>query len=167
MITNARQLKAWARANRPLVEALLAARVFATMERERVDAYTRPIFDRYAFYNDLTDRSDGSRITDPDKLYMSDDDELAAAYYAECDVAHRAHGWTGERGTCPALVADTLVIKAENLLIDAGAPLVGEAGPIYNLDLRKRFLDLMISVALSVPGRSAAEIVADIQKGGA
>lgn len=141
------RLKAWARNNRELASLALKAQVFAKIERERVDAYIAPIFASYAFRNDLD--GTGALLADPRKLYLSSDEERCAAYYAECDRAHREHGYNGEAGTCPALVAEDLQIKAENLLLDSLAKFVGVDGFHASLEFRAKALDLAIGTCFA------------------
>ena len=135
------QFKTWARANRSLAEAVCMAQAFAECERERVDAYIRPVFDRYTFIDEQ-----GKRITKPRDLFMSADD--ATEFYAACDVAHRENGFTGESGYCPALIAESMLIDAQNALIKSGAALLGIDGDIYG-EHRKKMLDLLLGACLT------------------
>lgn len=145
-------LKAWARDHRDLAMTVAKAQAFASVERERVDAYERPIFDRYTFTDDMLAHHNEPGVakrvlTDPKQLYLSEDEERVAAYYAECEVAHRAHGYQGEEGTCPALVAEDLQFRAEALLLDALAGFIGTDG-FYTLELRAKALDMAMRCAL-------------------
>ena len=106
-------LKKWAAANRPLAEAVLAATVLAEVEAERVAKYAEPIFATFTFL----DCDTGEKITKIDQLYNCEDDELCAKFYAELDAAHRAHGFEGDDGFCPALIAEGLKRTAERELI--------------------------------------------------
>jgi hypothetical protein len=133
------KLRAWARENRSLAETVLTAQAFAEIERERVDTYVAPIFARYGFKDD-----EGNAIASPRKLYLCEDDAACAAFYAECDTAHRAHGFTGGAGECPALVAEDLLTKAQNLLLDSLARFVGVDGFAGSLELREKALKLAI-----------------------
>lgn len=133
----------------PAARAVLMARVFAQMERERVDAYILPIFARYSFTVAAKWAERGiEAIRKPRDLYLSDDEPQVAAYFADCDEAHRAHGFTGPQGQCPALVAEHLVITAENLLIGLGESLFGVQVHMLGLDERAKYLDLLIGAAL-------------------
>jgi len=138
-------LKKWAKDNKRLAAAVVLARVLAQTERERVLAYTLPLFAQFSFEDD-----NGNKITDPEYLYLSDDDEQAAAYFAACDVAHREHGFTGPAGSCPALMAEEEQRKAENVLLDALGTFSGIDGRNYSckLEWRDRALDLALSVCL-------------------
>jgi hypothetical protein len=105
------------------VRACLLAELFAKTERERVDAYINPLFELFNFYVDSkwSDRvgPPGERITDIDKLYLTDlDSPEYKRFMEECDKEHRKHGFTGKPGYCPALIAEHLHIETENLLLD-------------------------------------------------
>jgi hypothetical protein len=141
-----RKLKTWAKTNRDLAMSALAARAFAEVERERVDTYIAPIFAGYGFTDDLG--GSGEALTDSRKLYLSTDEERCTAYVAECDRAHREHGFDGEPGTCPALVAEDLQTKAENLLLASLAKFIGADG-FYTLALRAKALDLAIGTCIA------------------
>lgn len=140
----ATKLRAWARSNRSLAETVLKAQAFAELERERVDAYVAPIFARYGFKDD-----EGNAISAPRKLYLCEDDAACATFYAECDVAHRAHGFTGGAGECPALVAEDLLTQAQNLLLDSLAKFVGVDGFSGSLELRAKALDLALGACFA------------------
>ncbi len=79
------KLKTWARTNRSLAMTVVTARAFYQLERERVAAYVTPIFLKYGF----TDADNGAPLTDPSKLYHSDEEEKCKAFYAECRVPGR------------------------------------------------------------------------------
>ena len=67
--------KTWAADNARLAEAMLLAEAFAACERERVEAYTRPIFDRYAFvYSSLFPEKAGQPLEAMKDLYLAADD---------------------------------------------------------------------------------------------
>jgi hypothetical protein len=119
------------------------ARAFAQVERERVDAYILPIFARYTFVDGLSrGERRGTPIEKPDQLYMCTDEAGVAAYFEECDQAHRAHGFKGPKGHCPALTAETLLMRTEQALIDLAKPLTG-IDDVYGDD-RKRYLEILI-----------------------
>jgi hypothetical protein len=144
-----KEMKKWAKDNKSLAETVALATAFAQCETERVAAYTKPIFDTYEFYADLKGE-DGERLTDPDKLYLSEDDEKCAAYYAELDKAHREHGFDGPEGHCPALVAQDLQRQAEQALLNALGEFSGVDGMDFNqsLELRAKALDMAMSCCL-------------------
>lgn len=123
-----------------LVAELLRANEFAAAERARVDAYVRPIFDRYGFADD-----EGRRIADPRSIYRCNDDEACGRYFAECDKVHREHGFTGPEGHCPALIAENDALKAQRAAIKSILPALGldADAPVYGR-LRDRLVELMI-----------------------
>src|SRR3990167_4431158 len=117
------EFKAWAKEHQSLALAVCKAQAFAQCERKRVSTYIRPIFDRYTFQATLS--GDNGRITDPERLYLCEDEKLTTAFYADCDKAHRLYGFTGPDGCCPALIAEDKQRKAEAALLEAGAVLMG------------------------------------------
>ncbi len=134
--------KQWAKDVQPAAKAVLMARVFAEMERERVDAYIRPIFEGYHFDTLPKIHDYTGPINDVDHLYLCADEMQVAAFFAECDTAHRAHGFTGPEGHCPALTAEHLVIVAEQCLMDLAKPLFG-IEDVYG-ENRTKYLELLI-----------------------
>jgi hypothetical protein len=145
----------WARDNKPLALAVSGARVFAEMEKERVNAYILPIFAKYEFYNDLeceqtnSRRAERTRITNPALLYLSTDEEQVQRYYEETYDAHEQHGWTGERGYCPALVARHLQVQAENTLLESYQSQMDIETMCLTLEKRQRMLDLLLGACLA------------------
>jgi hypothetical protein len=145
------KLKAWARENRALAMTVCKATAFAQLERERVDAYVEPIFDRYGFTDE-----DGDPITSPERLYNCEDEQACSVYYAECLRAHAEHGWKGDPEHCPALVAEDLQIKAENLLLGSLAEFLGLGNTMFTfssrhgnpLETRKAVLELALGACI-------------------
>lgn len=137
------QFKQWAKDCAPAAKAVLMAQAFAELERKRVDAYIRPIFEKYQPW-EVTERwrDKGVQIRTERDLYLCEDEPQLKAYYAECDEAHRAHGFKGEAGKCPALVAEHLHTIAERCLIELAQPLTG-IEDVYGED-RKKYLDILI-----------------------
>lgn len=141
------EFKAWAQANSDLAKAVLLAQAFAKIERERVDAYILPMFESRTFYR-AKEWGEQKRITRYDDLYLTDPHGAEYLQFcADCDAAHRAHGFTGEAGCCPALIAEDLRCKAESALIDAGCKLMG-IDHIYNLEHRAKMLKLLLGACL-------------------
>ncbi len=140
--------KQWAKDCQPAAKAVLMARVFAQMERERVDAYILPLFATYQFEvaKKWQERGIDARITKPGDLYLSDDTPMLTAFYADCDAAHRAHGFTGPAGHCPALVAEHLLCNTEAALIALAESLTG-IDHVYGDD-RAKYLELLIGACL-------------------
>lgn len=127
-----------------LAHAVVTATAFAQCERERVDAYVLPIFQRYGFKDES-----GKPIKSPKQLYLCRNELDVADYFADCDEAHRAHGFKGPQGHCPALVAEELRRIAESALIDAGCRFLQiEQLEIYDMELRAKMLDLLMGACL-------------------
>lgn len=129
-----------------LQAAVSAARVQEQATREKVDAYKLAAFAAWDFFDEDT----GERISDPSDLYLTDDSDeteaKCAAWYAHCDTLHAANGFEAQPGRCPALVAMSKLIDAENaLLAHAGEMLrLPEIARVTG-DLRKRALELYMS----------------------
>ena len=143
--------KVWAAKNYGLAHAVCLAKAFTEVERERVDAYILPIFKRYEFRADI-DRfaslpGHGRVLTDPDHIYLTEDPRRTD-YYAECDRAHREHGFTGPEGHCPALTAESMLTDAENALLKAGEEVTGVEPWRLCLKTRERMLDLLVGACL-------------------
>ncbi len=163
-------LQQWARENARLASAVLAARVFAEAEAERVAAYAAPILARYAFTIDpqwaRTGRA-AEPITTTRDLYLVDHRREAElpAFYAELDAAHRARGFKGPVGHCPALTAETLHRQAEAALLDSGGALFGFNASCAYGDLRAKMIHTLIGACIQT-GR-VRNLFADAKKGGA
>lgn len=149
------EFKAWAKDCQPAAKAVLMARVYADMERERVNAYIRPIFDAYRFH-ELPTIHGAPPVRKPEDLYCCADEEQVAAYFAECDQAHRAHGFTGPQGHCPALTAETLQRETEYALMKLAQPLFRiDPSDLYG-DNRAKYLELLIGACFAKDERRIA-----------
>lgn len=138
--------RTWCKSRAREAALLLAAMAAAKTTRAQVDAYIAPVFARYTF----TDSDTGQPITSPADLYLSDDDEQCARFYADCDRAHAAHGYKLEPGFCPALVAENHVIELENAFIDAGSSLTGiTRAQLWKPSLRRQWLELHLKACVS------------------
>lgn len=126
-----------------LVSEALATRVFADMERDRVNAYQLPGFAAWGF----VDKRTGEPIIHPCRLYLSGDDEKCAAYFDAVDALHRAHGFTGPKGHCPALIAEHAQRIAESAVIDSLSAFLGINSP-WDMTHRAKMLDLAIGAAV-------------------
>ena len=153
------EFKRWSREHYQLAHAVCAATAFAQCQRERVDAYVQPIFERYGFEvsERFVERGMDRRITDIKRLYLTDlDAPEYLDFLDECHAAHRAHGFKGPHGHCPALVAEDLQRTAEHALISAGRELLGiEDAPLYG-ENRAKMLDLLMGACLKRDERRAA-----------
>jgi hypothetical protein len=141
----------WCRDHKGLAEAACKAKAFAEAERERVYKYILPIFESFGFLSTET----GNKITDPDRLYLCEDEARVQEFYDRADEAHRAHGFTGGAGVWPNLEADSLQTYAESALLDAACKFFGMKGhPIGKK--REQFLKLVLASCLQVPELRAA-----------
>lgn len=148
------EFKAWSRDHYQLAHAVCTAQAYAECRREQVNAYIRPIFDSFKFTvgeKFERTRKAGEPITDPERVYLCCDEELCKDYYHACDHAHRAHGFTGPDGHCPALIAENLLSIAQNALLDAGAKLIGIEGGSDSFwgENRAKMLDLLLGACLN------------------
>lgn len=127
------------------------AQAFAELKREQVDAYIQPIFDDFGFEYAARWAERGGptgRIAKPEDLYLCDDEAGMKRFYECCDEAHRAHGFDGPKGHCPALTAEHLLVIAQNALIDASSPLFGVDFSATFGDDRRKLLDLLLGACL-------------------
>ena len=66
-------------------------------------------------------------------------------------------GFKIKKDYCPLLIAENLLIEAENNLIDTFEEITGiKRDDILNLDLRKKYLDLTLSLMSQYVGSSEA-----------
>ena len=140
---------------RNCVKAYLMARAYAEVERERVDAYLKPLFELYTFTVDPKHKrcgEPGEPITDMKDIWLATD-EQCAVWYEECDKEHRKHGFKGPKNHCPAAIAEHLRIIAENNLLEYTMPLFvdGADGQVHG-ELRKKALDLFCGLAIQSAG---------------
>lgn len=106
--------------------------------------YVAPIHDRLLAEADLRD-DDGERIIDVERLYLCEDEEGVAAFYAAVDAAHAANGRELEPGYCPKLVAENELIEAERALRDAACRELGIPEPV-KLEHVRRLDQLLLDV---------------------
>ena len=143
----------WARKNEKLGTRVLAARINAEETRRKVDAYIRPIFDKYEFTVTLDKRLSnyGQPITNMRDVYLSSDDDKFAKYVLECHEANKAHGYDVQPGYCPALMAENAVALAETELVKSGAELMKpfDSGHLFG-EKRTRFVKLLLDLIAQV-----------------
>ena len=152
------EFKTWAKENQSLALAVCKAQAFAECERERVDSYIRPIFNGFGFtYCGPMAEKMGLKgpLPHPNDLYLCEDEALLTDYWKACDAAHREHGFRGEAGYCPALIAESNHIKIQNGLLRAGCDLFGLEDIPSLPDQRAKMLDLLLGACL-IKERKAA-----------
>jgi hypothetical protein len=166
---NNRQVLAYLQSQefKTLSKAVLLAMAFAQAERERVNGYILPLFEMYDFYpaQRFSDKGvPAARIADPKYIYRSDDDALAEKWFAECDKEHRAHGFTGPHGHCPALIAEDLQRRAERWLLESACPAHGiDVDALYcDLDAIKRMLELLLGQAVQKHWGTGSAVLAGV-----
>ena len=147
------EFKDWCRNHKTMALGVCEAQALSEVTRERVDKYVEPLFLEFGFTycGDLAEKlgKAGQPVKSSADLYLCDDPRVPD-FYAACDTAHRQHGYTDLReGHCPALMAENLLIEAQNLLIE-------EAKPIFNVETwqlqseqRTRYLDLLLGACLA------------------
>ena len=136
------------RAVQPIVIEYLAAKAYAQVMKEMIDARQRPLLEASQIVDD-----NGAAILTAERLYKAADDQEAKveAFYEACKVANVAAGWKGDRDHCPALCADTDMIRLENRLIDAGFAAMGQTFTHRSVwgEKRERAIDLFCGLALA------------------
>jgi hypothetical protein len=146
------EFKKWAVDYKPLADAVGAAKAIAQIERARVDAYVMPIFESFQFLDES-----GTPIRSPHDLYLCDDDATCLSFYNACDAAHRAHGWTGPEGVCPALAAENLLLSAEQALLEAACEFFDIKVWKLHGDKRQEMLTLLLKGCLSTDAQTGTE----------
>ena len=155
------QFKLWCKDHYDLALTVCKAQACAEVTREKVDAYIKPVFDRFEFYvsEKCGDRvgTAGERILSPRDLYLADLKSAAIAeYYAACDAEHKRQGYDDlEPGFCPALIAENLLIEAQNCLMEAANPLFGLKRNPYMPEDREKYLKLLLGACLKTEKRAA------------
>ncbi len=133
------KLQSWARTQRQAVLNMLAARRHAKNERARVDAYVEALFLAHGFKDE-----EGQPITKSKNIYRCQDEAACVAFFAECDAAHRTHGFKGPAEYCPALIAEDVAIQAENVVLAAAERFLGIE--VHSLEHRAQLLDLVVAM---------------------
>jgi len=141
--------------HRPLALAVCEAQALAEVTREQVDAYVRPIFERYEFkYSgdlvaEIYPEKVGTPLPSEKELYLCEDSRLGA-YYAELDQEHRRQGFNLPDGHCPALTAESNYTQAQGALIDAATELCGiERHHVAGSGKWETYVDLLLGACLS------------------
>lgn len=156
-----------------LVRSALVLEARADIIREKVDAYISEVFERFEFYlapkwmerthDDKLFGTDfpGGRIMNIEDLYLTDlKSDNYLAYCDACRDAHLANSFAhtvlereeetgGDRGWCPALIAETEHREAEQVLSDYASDHLGF--PKVTYPERKKFLDIVTTIVLQGP----------------
>jgi len=142
------------------VNAYLLAKAYARLKREQVDNIRRAVMRESPLYD-----TDGNLITDPAHSWNTSD-EAFKAFAAECSRRERQAGVKPDAMAdeyCPALVAETLLIDAQRVLVDATGPMAG-----VDWDMLCRYVDgklgtntwcdLWAGMVVNMPGYRKPEI---------
>ena len=144
--------------NRTLVECVntyLKAKAFASLERERVAPIQAELLRVWKPTATRNGRP-GEPITNFDRLYLCEDDELCNDIFRDMDRMYREAGWKDLKpGECPALIAENLVTKAGWAVIEAARrwfPTV-DCNSLLCLGLEKyrRYIDLLVGLVVNHP----------------
>ena len=177
------EFKKWSRENARLALAVLETQAAAEVIKIREAAYLQPIFEsfNFIFEGNSVERLDtrrgeklaGKPILSPDDfnfclLHGEDEsDEIKTklrAYYAACDDAHRAHGYTDlPPGHSPSGTAEHLHRQAEWALMDSAGPLFGLTDHPHMPDQRKLYLELLIGSCIKALGEMQDECATETQ----
>jgi len=145
--------------------AYLAAKAATQVITETVRPIHVKVFAGFEFYNDLSVEHGAKRerITDPDALYLSLDETGVNAYYAAVDQALRVAGLKPTDMPvehCPILVAEHEQTKAERVLIEAAARMLGYHNPQdfnnlllcqeHGLERRNDFIELVVKLVVNL-----------------
>ena len=152
------------------VGTYLLARTLAEVTRKEVDAIETEILAEMPPFRATLCGEDGHRITNPRDLYLAEgQDEQMEAYYAETDKRLRAAGIKPDDMAddfCPACVAESLLLDTERLIIETGAPMVGQGDDFADkllcgkMEHRDKFIDLTVRLVVSLPDFKAPELLA-------
>lgn len=148
------------------VAAYLVLRAKAEVVREQVDTVQRQVLTDVLLCNDLEVEFGlvRERVTEPDKVYLSQDESALNSYYGAIDTKLRELGIKPadmQLDYCPALVAEYEQTKAEWVLVDEAAKVLGtyeEPGQFNaallsaknGLETRQKFIDLTVGLVLAL-----------------
>jgi len=131
-------------------ETVFLAKAWLETVRPIVEGYQRAILEqeKYAYAEKHHDRRGkvwADYISDPNQTYLMADDDHAH-YVKRCNEERIKAGLkVDNEAYCPLLVADHMVIQAENALIDIMEPVTGlSRDRVYMLEDRKKLLDLTL-----------------------
>jgi len=145
--------------------AYLAARAATETVAAAVKPIQSEVLASFEFFNDLSVQhgAERQRITDPDDLYLSEDEDGVNQYYIAVDEALKRKGLKPQDMPlehCPVLVAEHEQTQAEWELIKAAARMLGDDDPEnFNnrmlcqqngLEKRREFIELTAKLAVSI-----------------
>ena len=145
--------------------AYIAALAFTQTIADAVKPIQSEVLAGFEFFNDLSIRhgAERERITDPDRLYESENERDVLAYYAAVDQRLKADGIKPQdmpAEHCPLLVAEHDQTKTEWALIVAAAKMLGDDSPdTFNnrllcqkdgLEKRREFIELTAKLVVNL-----------------
>lgn len=140
--------RAAVKALRPVALEVLALRAQALVIRKQVDLVAAAILrDQVPLFN-----QEGERILEPARYWLSEDQQALDAYYAAQNQQLRAAGIKPAAmpdDNCPALVAEHNVVKAERVLIEAMAKMVGIPAELVYGAKHAEFLELATAAVMA------------------
>lgn len=108
-------------------------------------------------------------ITDPEEVYLADDD-AAARYFEALDVAKEAAGFAGlPEGHCPLLIAENQTRLAARQVVDASVCMIGKSFTWHDLlcsglDNYQQYVELTVSLVVSLcPDITAQSAMASLR----
>ena len=145
--------------------AYIAAKAVAQTVADTVGPIQAEILQTFELYNDLEVEHGlpRQRITDPDHVYLSNDEDKVMAYYAEVDRVLKSRGIKPQNmdaDHCPILVAEDEQHQAEYALITAAARMMEIEEPEefnnkllcqrQGLEKRQRFVELAAALVVNL-----------------
>jgi hypothetical protein len=139
------------------VQNYLIARTHYEAKRAEVQPILRQILTERVLMATLSCKHTGRppyRIVDPKDLFLCEDDAACREFYAEGNRRERAAGVKPANmpdDHCPECVAHSLLIEAENVLIDEAGRSQGIDSSMLHLEKRAKFLDLVCGLVVNHP----------------
>jgi|GEM_PF-2378871 len=116
--------------------------------KEAFDLYMPTIAD-----NDLNRKCEtniGERLTDPNKLYMADD-EVCCKIYDFHSLGMAQEGFTAEAPFCPVKIAEHNIIKAKHALIEVMEQFTGlSSDDLLLIHYRERYIKLVTGLVVQL-----------------
>lgn len=136
------------------VNTVLLAKAYAQTEREKMNAIDQSILMDAIYWSDPK-RTEGKkiRIIDPKDTWRLADEE-AKDFFAERDIRILKAGYKLKPGYCPALIAENLLIKTEQLLVESAEPIFGVSlQQLLCAGMAKyhKYIDLLCSLVVKLP----------------
>lgn len=141
------------------VRAYLLAKVYADVEAEKMAAVNRELLAAREYFVNSHWKEDGMGEDLPERIVdrkisflMSDAD--SAIFFAAHDERIKALGYDLPFGHCPALIAESVVRKAVDIMGECMAEMMGVKPDLFvGLcgEHRERFIDLAVKLVVNLP----------------